>query len=224
MTIDQYVEKLRGEQNSSESCCTLSREGEIQYMEAAKDRFARIFGMIPGGRRPIRILDVGPTPFTLFIKEALPEHEVWGLDRTDLLKDRFEQRGVRFKSCNLDEGKIPFGDEFFDVIIFTEVLEHVFGPPSELLQELRRVLRPGGELILGVPNIARLANRLRLVFGVSPLPDPDNQMKRDWVHGHGHIHEYTRGEIVGLCKKNGMEVRQTWMFSPRPGGAAMGRR
>jgi SAM-dependent methyltransferase len=194
-------------------------------MEAAKDRFARIFRMIPtaGGGRPIRLLDVGPTPFTLFIKEALPDHEVWGLDRTDLLKERFIERGVQFKSCNLDEGKIPFDDQFFDMVIFTEVLEHVFGPPSELLQEFKRVLRPGGELILGVPNIARLANRLRLLFGASPLPNADNQMKRDWVHGHGHLHEYTRGEITELCNRNGLEVTQTRMFSPRPGGASMGK-
>jgi SAM-dependent methyltransferase len=224
MTIDDYITKLRAEEISSDNCCTLDRDGEILYMEAAKDRFARIFDMIPNGNRPIRLLDVGPTPFTLFIKEALPDHEVWGLDRTDLLRDRFVERGVQFKSCNLDEGKIPFDDQFFDLIIFTEVLEHVFGPPSEILQEFKRVLRPGGELILGVPNIARLANRLRLFFGVSPLPDADNQMKRDWVHGHGHIHEYTRQEISDLCCKNGLEVTRTWMLSPRPGGASMGKR
>jgi len=224
ITIDDYITKLRNEENSPENCCTLSRDGEIQYMEAAKHRFARIFGMIPNEARPIRLLDVGPTPFTLFIKEALPAHEVWGLDRTDLLRDRFVERGVQFKSCNLDEGKIPFEDQFFDIIIFTEVLEHIFGPPSEILQEFKRVLRPGGELILGVPNIARLSNRLRLLFGTSPLPDADNQMKRDWVHGHGHIHEYTRQEISDLCRKNGLEVTQTWMFSPRPGGASMGKR
>lgn len=224
MTIDEYIAKLRSEENSSENCCNLSRDGEILYMEAAKERFARIFEMIPAGSRPIRLLDVGPTPFTLYIKEALPDHEVWGLDRTDLLRDRFVQRGVHFKSCNLDDGKIPFEDQFFDMVIFTEVLEHVFGPPSDVLQEFKRVLRPGGDLILGVPNIARLANRLRLLFGVSPLPDADNQMKRDWVHGHGHLHEYTRKEIAQLCRKNGLEVMHAWMFSPRPGGACMGRR
>jgi SAM-dependent methyltransferase len=224
MTVDEYIDKLRREMNSPESCCTLSRDGEIQYMEAARHRFARIFGMIPDGSRPIRLLDVGPTPFTLFIKEALPDHEVWGLDRTDLLKQRFVQRGVQFKTCNLDDGKVPFADRFFDMIIFTEVLEHVFAPPSEILQEFKRVLRPGGELILGVPNIARLANRLRLALGVSPLPDADNQMKRDWVHGHGHLHEYTRREIVDLCRKNGLEVLHTSMFSPRPGGASLGSR
>lgn len=224
MTIDEYIEKLRREENSAASCCTLSREGEIQYMEAARHRFARIFGMIPGAGRPIRLLDVGPTPFTLFVKEALPQHEVWGLDRTDLLKERFLQRGVRFKSCNLDEGKIPFDDDFFDLVIFTEVLEHVFAPPSEILQEFRRVLCPGGELILGVPNIARLANRLRLLVGRSPLADADNQMKRDWVHGHGHLHEYTQAEISGLCDRNGLEVTGTWMFSPRPGAVRMGKR
>lgn len=220
--IDRYIEKLRAEKDTGNAYCDLDREREITYMEASRLRFSKLLELIASVPGKLRLLDVGPTPFTLLVKEAFPQHEVWALDRTDLLRERFTRQGVHFKSCNLDDVEVPFDDEFFDLVIFTEVLEHVFAPPSDVLREFRRVLASPGKLILGVPNIARLGNRLRMVLGRSPLPNADHQMNKDWVHGHGHIHEFTRKEITGLCRANGFAVDQAWMMSPRPGQVRMG--
>ena len=49
-----------------------------------------------------------------------------------------------------DGQTLPFDSETFDGVVLNEVLEHVFNP-EELLTELRRVLRPGGRIILTVP-------------------------------------------------------------------------
>jgi SAM-dependent methyltransferase len=51
-----------------------------------------------------------------------------------------------------DGKKIPFGKDSFDSVISTEVLEHIF-EPKEFLNEINRVLRPGGKLLLTVPFI-----------------------------------------------------------------------
>lgn len=220
--IDRYIEKLKAEEDPAGAYCDLDREREITYMEAGRFRFSKLLELVAPLQGPARLLDVGPTPFTLLVKESFPEHEVWALDRTDLLRERFTRRGVHFESCNLDDAKLPFDDGFFDLAIFTEVLEHVFAPPSEVLREFHRILRPGAKLLLGVPNIARLGNRLRMILGRSPLPDADHQMNKDWVHGHGHIHEFTRKEITSLCRASGFAVDQTWMMSPRPGQVRMG--
>ena len=53
-----------------------------------------------------------------------------------------------------DGGRFPFGDSEFDSIFHTEVLEHVLDART-LLSECRRVLRPGGEMLLTVPFQAR---------------------------------------------------------------------
>src|SRR5436190_4740066 len=46
--------------------------------------------------------------------------------------------------------QIPFADEAFDTVVSTEVLEHV-AEPRRALGEMRRVLKPGGYLILSTP-------------------------------------------------------------------------
>lgn len=50
-----------------------------------------------------------------------------------------------------DLAHLPFGNNTFDVVICTQVLEHV-PEPLQVLQEISRVLRPGGQLYLSVPQ------------------------------------------------------------------------
>jgi SAM-dependent methyltransferase len=51
-----------------------------------------------------------------------------------------------------DGKKIPFNDNYFDSILSTEVLEHVFNL-DEIISELHRVLRPGGYMLLTLPFV-----------------------------------------------------------------------
>lgn len=190
------------------------REREHQFMEDAHHRFSRILAAMPPLGAGTRLLDIGTTPFTFQLQEGHPGCEVWTVDPTALMEERCRAAGVRFELCDLDGAVLPFEDDYFDVIIFTEVLEHVFAPPSEVLAELRRVLAPGGLLILSVPNIARLSNRVRMLLGRSPLPDADVQLRKDWVHGHGHLHEYTKREIMHYCSAAGFAIERANMISP----------
>lgn len=132
------------------------------------------------------------------------------------MEDRCKQAGIKLQVCNLDDASIPFEDEYFDVVIFTEVLEHVFAPPTNIITELKRIMRTSGKLILSVPNIARLSNRIKLLFGVTPLENANHQMNKGWVHGHGHIHEYTRKEILSLCKSVNFKISNVQMLQPSP--------
>jgi SAM-dependent methyltransferase len=51
-----------------------------------------------------------------------------------------------------DGGRFPFDDASFDAVLCNQVLEHIFEPQA-FLQEIRRVLRPGGRLLLTVPFV-----------------------------------------------------------------------
>ena len=88
--------------------------------------------------------------------------------------------------CNLEDAAVPYDSGFFDVVVFTEVLEHLFAPPSEVLAEIHRILKPDGKLIISVPNLASLVKRVRLALNYTPLQNPDIQLRGA---GRGHLHE-----------------------------------
>jgi SAM-dependent methyltransferase len=213
VTLDEYINKLRvGE---AESHIELDKGKELAYMEAHRYRYLKVLDAIPKSPNPIKVLDIGATPFTLLIGETYPHYEISTLDLTNLMEARCKARNIHLKTCNLDEELIPFQDGYFDVVICTEVLEHVFNQPTAVLKEIRRVMRQQGLLILSVPNFARLENRTKLLFGVTPLPNPDRTMKKEWVHGHGHIHEYTMKEIVCLLEACNFAVSRKKFLQPR---------
>jgi SAM-dependent methyltransferase len=62
-----------------------------------------------------------------------------------------------------DAAELPFDDARFDVIVICEVLEHLFDPLSAARAALR-VLRPGGDLLVTVPNIAHWRCRADLAM------------------------------------------------------------
>jgi len=130
------------------------------------------------------------------------------------MRDRSRAKAIELRVCDLANQPIPFQSDFFDVVIFSEVLEHLFAPPSEVLKEIRRVMRTQSRLIVTVPNIARLYNRIKLLFGVTPLQNPDGSMKRGWVHGHGHIHEYTMREITSLLETCNFVIARRKFLQP----------
>ncbi len=51
-----------------------------------------------------------------------------------------------------DARKMPFSDASMDVVLITQVLEHI-PDPIAVIGEIRRVLKPGGTLLLSVPSI-----------------------------------------------------------------------
>jgi SAM-dependent methyltransferase len=214
MEFDQYVRALPDQKASAH--IELDPAKEAKYMREHTFLFKHTLRAIPVSPCPLRVLDIGTTPFTLFLKHAFPSYEVYTLDRTNLLKERCAAVGIELRNCNLDTDPIPFPDEYFDYIIFTEVLEHIFAPPSAVLGETWRKLRHAGTLALSVPNIANLLNRAKLLVGRTPLEDPDHQFKRDWVHGHGHLHEYAKAEIVAICQKAGFKLAKTDMLHIGP--------
>ena len=63
--------------------------------------------------------------------------------------------GGRGADVVADLRDLPLADGEFDFVVCTEVLEHL-AEPAEALRELRRVLRPGGGLLITVPFVIEL--------------------------------------------------------------------
>src|SRR3989339_802639 len=67
-----------------------------------------------------------------------------------------------------DKASLPYEDNFFDIVIAGEIIEHIFDTDL-FLAEIRRVLKSGGKLLISTPNIASLGRRLLLFFGGNPI-------------------------------------------------------
>lgn len=98
----------------------------------------------------------------------------------------------------------PFPDDAFDVVTFSEVLEHL---PAErlypVLGEIARVTMTGGILIVSSPNLTSLENRIRLAKGKSILEMPDEM---SYAAGtYGHIRLYATAEILQAMERLGFE-------------------
>jgi SAM-dependent methyltransferase len=89
----------------------------------------------------------------------------------------------------------------YDLIVFCEVLEHLYTSPAHVLRFLRSLLAPGGVLLLQTPNAAALGRRLKLLLGRNPYdrihPDRTTPL---------HFREYTRAELAEYLGDAGLEL------------------
>lgn len=83
---------------------------------------------------------------------------------------------------------LPYADNTFDRALCLDVLEHLpFDAQPNALAELYRVLRPGGELLVSIPNLAHLQSRIhflvrgRLIRTASELKHPGDRPADDYV-------------------------------------------
>jgi len=99
------------------------------------------------------VLEIGTGISTLL--EDLPTFDRFGIDIAPASIKRaqqiFKDRHVTANLQVADATKLPFSNNFFDVIVSSHVLEHI-KDDAAVLQECARVLKPGGELILWVPG------------------------------------------------------------------------
>jgi predicted TPR repeat methyltransferase len=86
----------------------------------------------------------------------------------------------------------------YDRVVFADVLEHVLDP-STLLLAARPLLRPGGEVLVSLPNVATWTMRLRLLAGDFTYGDSG-------VLDRTHLRFYTRRTARALLESCGLEV------------------
>lgn len=76
--------------------------------------------------------------------------------------------GIIGKCINVDAEDFPFEDNYFDTLICGDVIEHLI-IPDHLLEEIHRVLKAEGYLLITTPNLVSCYNRLLLLFGHQPF-------------------------------------------------------
>lgn len=125
-------------------------------------------------------------------------------DLSNVAVARAKARGVDARQCEIDTwppSPLPFADGSFDVVVCDSQLEHRFDP-GHVLDEMARVLRPGGRLVLLLPNTAHWRVRWWLLTGRFPVVQDS---PTDWLH----IRFFTLSDVRLLFAARRIKIEQT---------------
>ena len=169
--------------------------------EARESRLRKALTMFEREPRRGRLLDVAAG--SGIAAEALMAQgwEVTASDISDELVAQVRARGVDARIHDLASGPLPFEDTSFEAVFAGEIIEHLVDTTA-FLDEVRRVLGPGGIVVVTTPNLASLENRLRLLLGRYPA----------WVEvalsDQGHVRAYTLHTLRAHLRGRGFEVEE----------------
>jgi len=147
------------------------------------------------------VLDIGcyDGQISALIKDR--GNTVYGVDISESAVDMARQRGIEAKVGDLDHG-LPFSSDSFDVVLASEVIEHVLNVDL-LMEEANRVLRNTGFAVLTTPNLASLGRRLLLLMGKNPL------VETRWTEGSaGHVRYFVKDTLVDLLRHHNFTMEQ----------------
>jgi SAM-dependent methyltransferase len=168
-------------------------------------------GHRPAGGSAVRILDLGcGDGINLYglgriLQKCGWPAEVFGADYNPLRLARAERipfvKGLHRASIM----RLPYANGSFDVVLCNQVLEHVREDVAAL-HEMRRVLKPHGLLILGVPNEGCLLARVR-----------NHVLQPSIARSTDHVNFYTDSMLAARLAQTGFanfELRRAGFFTP----------
>ena len=168
-----------------------------------QSRESAVAALLPGGRA---MLDVGCGDGTLARQVAGRYDGITATDVSPAVLAEAQQAtsasnigNIRF--AELDANRpLPYPDAAFDTVVSLSTLQYLFDPEA-FLAEVSRVLAPGGTLVVEVPNMAYLPQRLRLLAGL-PI------RTSFWTKGidGGNLHYFTGALLAALVRRAGMTV------------------
>lgn len=137
-----------------------------------------------------RILDIGCNDGFFAEKLKAAGHTVVGIDISKAMLAEAKKKGIDVYKVNVESEKIPFPDASFDIVILSDIIEHIFDT-DRLLAECYRLLVSKGKLFISTPNVASLGRRCMLLLGISPYLEFSPHLSTNGLPSVGHIRYYT---------------------------------
>jgi ubiquinone/menaquinone biosynthesis C-methylase UbiE len=153
----------------------------------------RVSMMLKFLERETRIVDIGCGEG--YILSKINSSEKVGVDISDTALEQ-ASKATQAKLVKANAESLPFSDSYFDAALCSEILEHTQNP-DKVVQELSRVVKPGGKIVISVPN-EPFINRIKDVvwnLGLFDIlfPNVPKRQNDEW-----HLHSFD----LDVLKKN----------------------
>jgi len=158
-----------------------------------------IIDLVPEGNN--RILEVGcGTGSTLIkLKEIHKAQEIYGFElNEEMVQDHIKDIN-KVIIGDVEQIDPPFQDEFFDFIIFGDVLEHLI-EPEKILKKYMKFLKSDGTIIASIPNIKNYTILFDLVIR------DKFEYKDVGILDRSHLRFFTKKEIIKMFNGCGMDI------------------
>jgi len=156
-----------------------------------------------------RILDVGCGDGSVlyFLKQKNMVDETLGVEIDQALLSKVRKKNITAYRVDMNYEKIPLPDNYVDVVLSLEVVEHIVNLDN-FFSEIRRVLKPRGVLILSTPNVQFIYHIVRLILGRGPKTSWGNSLTHygSQLYDHGHVHYFTANDLSELLKEYEFDV------------------
>lgn len=182
--------------------------------ERAQRQIEMLLAAVRRRGRQLRLVDVGCGDglWTIAARDACERDEevsvsFVGLDWSMAALTTAHRQGLPVARASIEPPGLPLASGTVDIVIMSEFIEHLVDTDAAL-DEARRVLVPGGMLLLSTPNLAAWFNRGLLLFGVQPV---FSEVSLRGIFGRpgsevvGHLHLFTKRALVQILLSHDFE-------------------
>jgi 2-polyprenyl-3-methyl-5-hydroxy-6-metoxy-1,4-benzoquinol methylase len=150
-----------------------------------------------------KILDIGCHTGVLLsrLRQARDDSSSYfGADLYDNLEKEFDY--IDFLKCDLNEKELDkvFNNNAFDVVILADILEHLVNP-WEALFNIKKILKPGANIAVSLPNSGHWFFRLKVLFG-------QINYESNGLFDITHLRFFTRKTAKELIFNQGYEIKK----------------
>jgi SAM-dependent methyltransferase len=210
-------ERLRAAETALRGMNMPDADGD-RYLAKHIPRLSKTLALVPPPRNSGRVLELGCyMQITPLLERVCGYKEVRGayygpqgkIDRKtyDFPDGQFFCYVDHF---DVERHEFPYADGYFDLVLATEIIEHMTHDPMWMLLESRRVLADGGYLLISTPNVGSVTSAAKTldgrdnpqIFFLYERPGPDGRTEI------GHMREYTVHELGEAVKAAGFEVER----------------
>ncbi len=188
------------------------------YLKLHSGRISETISLIPKGDGSQRLLELSSyLHMTPIIKRYGDYREIaitgwWEDERREIIQRIHnpatgEELAFPMRNVDAEHDRFPYPDEYFDVALCCEIIEHLTEDPMHMLLEFNRVLKWGGLVIVTTPNITSAFSLGKALAGNSPYVYGEYNLKS---RADRHSREYTPRDIKIVLEAAGFKVERLY--------------